>query len=316
MIVLSVALWIGALALALGASEIWVHAMSAYSHRRRLSPALLGFLVALGADGPEIASAVTAVWRGAGDVGFGVIIGSNIYNLAGLLGLSALIAGHISTGPQRVSREGFAVVVLTALLAALVLFPRLHLPLGATALLAIAGYAFWVVQRLPNEFANHAPGSVPGAAGLPAGTIVALALAGAVGIVAGSGELVDRSLYLGNRLHVSPAVVGTFILAVATSLPNTWAAVSLALRRHPEAMVATTLTSNAINVGLGAGIPALLASPRAGAGVASFEVPWLLGMTGLALLLLASQRAITRVEGAIIVAAYVLFVVLKLTLFG
>jgi cation:H+ antiporter len=53
---------------------------------------LLGIVTALGADSPEIASAITALAAGHSDLGVGVVIGSNIFNLAALLGLSALVA--------------------------------------------------------------------------------------------------------------------------------------------------------------------------------------------------------------------------------
>src|SRR4029077_16265488 len=69
--------------------------------RLGFSEALLGMVTALGADAPEIASAVAAIVAGQQDTGVGVVVGSNVFNLAALLGVSALIAG-----PVRIHRHG------------------------------------------------------------------------------------------------------------------------------------------------------------------------------------------------------------------
>ena len=61
-----------------------------------MSEAWLGLVAALAADAPEITSAVTALARGQASVGAGVVIGSNVFNLAALLGLSAVVAGRIA----------------------------------------------------------------------------------------------------------------------------------------------------------------------------------------------------------------------------
>jgi len=67
---------------------------------------VVGLVVAVGGDSPEFTSAQLAVQRGAQNVGFGVLIGSNIYNIAFLLGLSGLIAGPVSTGSNRLTADG------------------------------------------------------------------------------------------------------------------------------------------------------------------------------------------------------------------
>ena len=65
----------------------------------RLSGGLIGLLTAVGADAPEISSALVALFTGARDVGMGVILGSNIFNLAALLGVSAVLAVRVAVAP-------------------------------------------------------------------------------------------------------------------------------------------------------------------------------------------------------------------------
>ena len=90
---LAAAVFVAATALSLSASVVLVVRLERVGARLGLSEALLGLLAALAADTPEITSAVTALSRGQASVGAGVIIGSNVFNLAALLGLAAAVAG-------------------------------------------------------------------------------------------------------------------------------------------------------------------------------------------------------------------------------
>jgi cation:H+ antiporter len=86
--------------------------------RFHLSGGLLGMIAALGADTPEISSAVTAIFVGQHDIGAGIIIGSNIFNLAGLLGLSALVVGRLPVRKQGIIFNGATsfIVILVLIL--------------------------------------------------------------------------------------------------------------------------------------------------------------------------------------------------------
>src|SRR6201985_352026 len=81
--------------LSLAASWLLVSRLERRGERAGLSEAWLGLVAALAADAPEITSAVTALSRGQASVGAGVVIGSNVFNLAALLGLAAVVAGRI-----------------------------------------------------------------------------------------------------------------------------------------------------------------------------------------------------------------------------
>src|SRR6476646_4470962 len=83
-------------AVSLATSYLLVTRLERIGERLGLSEALLGLLAALAADAPEITSAVTALAQHQQKVGAGVIIGSNVFNLAALLGLGALVAGRIA----------------------------------------------------------------------------------------------------------------------------------------------------------------------------------------------------------------------------
>jgi cation:H+ antiporter len=90
----------------LGSSWVLVVRLERVGSRLGLSEGLLGMLAALAADTPEITAAVTALVRNGQRVGAGVVIGSNVFNLAALLGLSAVVAGHIALHRRVVEMGG------------------------------------------------------------------------------------------------------------------------------------------------------------------------------------------------------------------
>ena len=88
-------LFVAGVGVSLAASWLLVSRLERLGERAGFSEAWLGLVAALAADAPEITSAVTALARGQASVGAGVVIGSNVFNLAALLGLAAVVAGGI-----------------------------------------------------------------------------------------------------------------------------------------------------------------------------------------------------------------------------
>ena len=81
----------------------------------------LGLLTALAADGPEIASSLTALAKGAGGVSLGVVVGSNLFNIAAMVGVSALIVGFVRLRREALMLEGAVALSACAIVTALVL---------------------------------------------------------------------------------------------------------------------------------------------------------------------------------------------------
>jgi cation:H+ antiporter len=129
---LAVAVFAVAAALSLGASAVLVVRLERLGARLGLSEALLGLVAALAADTPEVTSAVTALAHGQHDVGTGVVLGSNVFNLAALIGLGAAVAGGIKLHRRVVLFEGTVALSIAALAIAAV--TGLITPVAALAL--------------------------------------------------------------------------------------------------------------------------------------------------------------------------------------
>jgi cation:H+ antiporter len=287
--------------------------------RLGLPETLLGLLTALAADAPELSSAIAALVKGAHSVGVGVVLGSNVFNLAAMVGLSAVICGRIRLHREALAVEGAvglaATLIVAALvtklfgaavtlvLLALVLLPYLLLlSLGpARATRRLRGF-FGESHRPDHELQHGEALLVPALTLLPALAV----------IVAGATGMVTAALNLADRWSLPDVIVGIVVLAILTSLPNAFTAIRLALQGRGSALVSETLNSNTINLVGGLAIPALFVSVSSTSGLTLFDLGWLVAMTVAVLLLLGRREGIDRSGGIAILLLYAVFVVVQI----
>src|SRR2546422_2687486 len=315
----AVLLFIGGLALTVASGIVLARELDRIGERLGFSEALLGIVTALGADAPEIASAVAAVVAGHEDTGVGVVVGSNVFNLAALLGVSALIAGRV-----RIHRHGLllngGVAVLVAIIGAFVAMDIL--PGGVGLILALVVVAPYVVLSALHERARlRLPAALREAVAEeqrdarrdefspPATTLDALAIIPALAaVVGGAYGMVVAAQSIGDRLDVSDLVLGALVLAALTSIPNLIAAVRLARHGRGAACVSEALNSNNANILVGLCVPALILGFGSASGIETFAALWMVGMTVVAVAL-GFGGGVTQREGTAIVALYVVFAV-------
>jgi cation:H+ antiporter len=321
---LAIPVFCASLALTLVATVVFARELDRSSERLGLSEGLHGILTAFGADAPEIATAVAALGSSHARIGVGVVVGSNVFNLAALLGVSALVAGHVSIHRHGLLLNGgvaLAVVVLAAalVLGALgsvaatvllmgVLAPYLFLlsvrPARIARIVPMAAVRRFLVAAVREEVRDIRTGEVAPKASRRDLPVLAGALAA---IVLGSVGMVHAGTDLGRRLGLSDVVIGTLVLAALTSLPNLLTAVRLALRGRGSAVVSESFNSNSLNVLAGVALPALVLSLGSASGLVTFSLWWLVGMTAVAIVLTYAGHGIRRIGGAGIVALYVAF---------
>jgi cation:H+ antiporter len=316
---------IASFGVSVGASLVFGRELDRLSERLGASEGLHGILTALGADAPEISAAIAALVSSDPDVGVGVVVGSNVFNLATLLGVSALIAGYVRIHRHGLLFNGGVALVVTlvaaglvlggieawaaTLLLALVLVPYVVFlsirPARIKELIPVAPVRRFVVAAVVEEIRDLRTGEQPPKASL--GDVVALAPA-LVGIVLSSVGMVWAATHLGDHYGVSDVIVGTIVLAALTSVPNLLTAVRLALHGRGAAVVSESFNSNSLNVLLGIVLPGLVLALGAATGIVTFTVWWLVGMTVIAIALTYSGHGLRRAEGALLLALYVVFV--------
>ncbi len=317
--------------------SIWLsRALTSLSGRIPIQPGLMGLITALGADSPEITSAVTALVAGEHEIGLGVVLGSNLFNLAALLGLSGVLAGWIALPRASLVFNGAISLAATGVIALLIY--RAIPPAWALGLLMAILAIYILLLSLPADRARRI--------GLPARLASPLArLLGAVHehasrkaastrsgqpvsgwwlafqvtaallfIVEGSMGIVHTALPIAEAAGIPRSLVGALILAALTGIPNAYTAAQLAWRKEGAAVVSETLNSNTINLVVGISLPVLFFGMHAEAGIAVLEVWWLLGLTALAVLLPALAGAITRRTGIVIIGLYLAFAAVRIAL--
>jgi cation:H+ antiporter len=313
-----------AAAVSLAASWLLVSRLERLAGRAGLPDVWLGLVAALAADAPEITSAVVALARGQASVGTGVVTGSNVFNLAALLGLAAVTAGPVAFHRRVVLAAGgpglwvagaclATVAGLVSPAAGLVLAAAVLVPGTAVLGMSLArlrriglpdSWAAWLAEAGREEGAEleEAVRARPGA--WPDAVTAAAALAAVVGA---STVMELAATAVGARYAVPEIVTGGLVLAAVTSLPNAVSAVYLARRGRGAAVLSIALNSNAINVVAGLLIPAALTGLGPPSGQDVLVAAWYAGLTLLALALAFRGRGLSRLPGAVIIAGYLAF---------
>jgi cation:H+ antiporter len=325
--VVTVPLFVVSLAVTLGGAGFFARRLDRVGSRLGLPEAVLGLLTALAADGPELTSALVALAKGAGAVSLGVLIGSNIFNLAAMVGLSALLAGRVRLRRETLVLEG-GVGLLVTLVAAALVVGFLSPVVAAVALACVLGpYVALLLRgspvarfvgiggRLAGMLDRALPGTERSERDLHAGPFWRLAVLIPVDlalIVLGSTAMVECALSLSGRWHASRDLVGVLVLGPLTSLPNAFTAVRLGLARRGAALVSETMNSNTINLFAGVVLPALFVGVSRTTTSVKFQLAWLLAMTVFTLVALWRRRGLGRLAGGTLIAFYGLFVLAEL----
>jgi cation:H+ antiporter len=316
---LAVPLFVVSLAVTLAAARLFASRLDRLGVRFGFPEALIGLLTALAADGPEISSALFALVKGAHDVGVGVLVGSNGFNLAAMIGLSALVTGCVRLARETLLFEGTVGLIATLLAAALLL--QWLSPAEAVILFALALVPYLAIViagsrlrgprlgRLTRALHEHAATErPPDTSTNPTHHLLALIVVDVTLIVAGSFGMVEAALSLAGAWHISDAVLGVLILGPLTSIPNAMTAVRLGLAGRGAALVGETFNSNTINLGAGVILPSLFVTFAAVSTLGKVQLAWLLAATLLTLALLGQPRGMRRPGAAVLVILYFAFV--------
>src|SRR5258706_8081756 len=113
-------LFVASVTLMLLASAWFARRLDHMGVRLGLPEALLGLLTALAADAPEVSSAIAALLQGKHDLAVGVVVGSNAFNLAAMLGVSAVVAGRVRARHETLELEAFVGLWLLAVMLAVI----------------------------------------------------------------------------------------------------------------------------------------------------------------------------------------------------
>lgn len=226
--------------------------LGAYGMARRLgiSPLAVGLtVVAFGTSTPELVVSLDAALGGSNDIALGNIVGSNIANIALILGVAALITPTVAE--SKVVRQDCPLMIGVSVLLVVMLMDgvlsRIEGALLIGGLATFTSYTLWQSARseaLQAAVADAAE-AMPVARPLKASALVLLGLAL---LVAGGNFVVDGAVTIAAKLGLSQAVIGLTIVAVGTSLPELSTSVIAAMRRQGDIAIGNVVGSNLFNI--------------------------------------------------------------------
>jgi cation:H+ antiporter len=310
---LQLALFLAGLALLVLGGNALVRGASVLAARLGIPPLVIGLtVVAWGTSAPELAVSLGAAFRGQGDIALGNVVGSNVVNILGVIGASALAAPLFVS--RRLVRLDVPILIgLSVAVYVLALDGRIGLGDGLVLVAAGVAYTVFAIRTSRGE-AGAGEANAPGRARALAAQVT-LVLLGLVLLAAGGRLLVDSATVFARSLGVSELVIGLTVVAVGTSLPEVAASVIAAWRGERDIAVGNAVGSNIFNLAAVLGLTSVVAPggvPVAEAALA-LDIPVMIAVAVACLPLFFTGQAVTRWEGVLLLAyygAYTLYLVL------
>jgi K+-dependent Na+/Ca+ exchanger family protein len=293
---------------------------STLARRMGLSPLVVGLtIVAFGTSAPELIVSLMSALKGNADIAMGNVIGSNIFNILAIGGVTAVVA-PITITKSTIRRE-----IPLMLLSFLVLFFLSYDTIfagtagttenilsrgeGLTLLgffLIFLTYTFAIAKDAPDDpHADHTPIRT-----YPLWLLILFIVGGLVALVYGGDLFVSSASNIARTFGMSESFIGLTIVAAGTSLPELATSVVAALKKQPEIAVGNIVGSNIFNIFLILGISSTITPIRIGGVTAlDFLVMIAAGLMLCSFAVLFGQRIIKRGEGAILALGFIAYTV-------
>jgi len=278
----------------------------------KISAAVIGLtIVSMGTSLPELTVSVAASLRGASDLSLGNVVGSNIFNIAIVLGLTALIQ------PMRVHSSAVRLEWPFMFLASFQLLllardGRLDRLEGAFFLIGVALFTAYVVRIGRTEV--HGEEAADLAAEVSArevtdGTALVgkamLLVAAGVGMLVVGGEVLLRgAVELARVAGLSERVIGLTIVAAGTGTPELATSLMAARRGQGEIALGNVIGSNIFNILGILGVTALVQPIAVGEAMVASDMVWMLVFSALLFPMMRTRSEVSRLEGGFLVLAY------------
>ena len=272
-----------------------------------LSPLIVGLtVVALGTSVPEALVSVQAAIGHQGGIAIGNVVGSNILNIALILGLSAFF-NPLKVDSHLVKADVPLLAGATFML--VVLLEDFHISRmeGAFLLLCIVGYVagnIMTVKRTSPEENKIEGVEVPEDHSKNLWRDISFLFIGLIALAFGSNFLVTGAVDLARIFGLSEALIGLTIVSIGTGTPEMATALMAAYRKRSDLAIGNAVGSNLFNIMFVLGIAALVA-PLDGNGISSVDLYVMLGVTILLLPTVWTGRILDRKEGFLFLAIYV-----------
>ncbi len=303
---------LGFIALTVGA-DFLVRGASRLALAFGIAPLVVGLtVVAFGTSAPEAAVSVWSAAAGEGGIAVGNVVGSNIFNILVVLGLSALVAPLVVS--QQLVRLEVPIMIGVSIIFYLMSLDGLVSRLDGLLLLSgVISYTIWAIRRsrrekkeVAEEYTAEFGGTKDTAAESSVPRNIGWTLGGVLLLVVGSRVLVTGAVDIAEYLKISDVIIGLTIISIGTSLPEVATSVLASLRNERDIAVGNAIGSNLFNILAVFGLTGLVApgGVTVDASVLRFDMPVMIAVALAALPIFFAGHRIHRWEGGLLFAYY------------
>lgn len=301
--------------LLLAGAEGLVRGASSLALRLGLTPLVVGLtVVAFGTSSPELVVSIQAALKGDGGFAVGNVVGSNVANLALIVGISAAFS------PMAIQRNlvrwDLPVMLGSALLLVFFLLDgslvRWEGAVLATGILIYLVQSIRISRRGMRELkllenVEEEKGALPTTNESSTWKQLLMTIGGLALLLFGSNLLLDGAIVTAENLGISEAVIGLTIVAIGTSIPELATTVVAALRQQGDIALGNAIGSNVFNT-FGVLGPAALVQPMTREGVGNDILFIMLGISAFTFGLLWTGMQTRRWEGVVLISLYILYI--------
>lgn len=313
---LTILLFVAGLCLLVAGAEILVRGASKLAAALGISPLVVGLtVVAFGTSAPELAVSIQSSFAGGSDIALGNVIGSNIFNILFILGLSATISSLV-VAQQLIRLEVPLMIGISILVFIFGLDGKIGRLNGIVLFAGIIVYTVFLIRKsrsenkeIQDEYKKEygANGKSTSLHMMNAGLIIA----GLFLLVLGARWLVNGAVAFAQLLGVSELVIGLTIVAAGTSLPEVAASTVAAFRGEKDIAVGNVVGSNLFNLLSVLGLSSIVSPDgiRVSVSALSFDIPVMIAVSVACLPVFFTGNLIARWEGLLFLGYYVAYTV-------
>lgn len=299
-------------------ADKFVFGASSLARNVGISPMIIGLtIVAMGSSAPEMMIAGTASFQGNPNTAIGNAIGSNITNIALVLGITAVLH-PLTVSSSTIKREIPLILAITALAYFMLFDNELSFNEG---LILMIGFVIYIVSllviTLRRSKNNHvddamiieAESEVPEA--ISTGSSITWLIVGMILLPLSAHYLVDASVFIAKEFGISDLVIGLTVIAIGTSLPELAASIMSIVKKEDDLALGNIIGSNIFNILAVLSLPGLIAPGQVDSDASLRDAPYMLGVTLLLFILCFSRFSgnfrITRFKGALLLLSFIAY---------
>lgn len=269
--------------------------------RANLSPMVIGLtIVGFGTSSPELLVSIQAALSGSSGIAIGNVVGSNIANIALILGIAAIVKACTAKKMTLKVDMPFMLLV-TALFVTIAMSGTISRLAGILGFLLLCSFTIWEIKTNQTE-ENNEDDNEPPMAVWKAIIVIILSFAA---LVYGSDKLVEGASDIARMLGVSDRVIGLTIVAVGTSLPELFSSVAAARKGQTDMAIGNVVGSAIFNLLCVVGISAAISPIYNTNDGFLTDYICMVALSGLLWFFLSTKKTLERWEGIVLVTIYV-----------